>query len=131
MKAPVIKIILTAVTILLLTQCKKEEVTYKAYFYTMEPTSEIQLSLYIDGKYQDKIPYLHSRLSFDNDTLKQKALLLTIKCGKHKLDVKDSQGNLKSSGIMKITKNKTSLSGRTGEQEINRQNGCLIVRLDS
>ncbi|MEO6305905.1 MAG: hypothetical protein ABIP51_22350 [Bacteroidia bacterium] len=122
-------ILLSLLTILLLSQCKKNQITYNAYFYTTNPSAEVQLSLYIDDKYRGDLPCLYPKPTCDNDTLKQKALFLTLKSGKYKISAKDRQGNIKSSGTMKVSKNKMSSSGGMGGQEISSQSDCLIVGL--
>ena len=124
-----IGVLLVITIILSLTQCKKDEITFKAYFYTTTQSDQIQLSLYTNDKYKGDIPFMKNKPTCNNDTLKQKALYMNLKCGKYKLIGKDKQGNIMSSGTMKVSQNKLSSSGGKGGQEINAQGECLIVGL--
>jgi hypothetical protein len=124
------KSLLVAVaSILLFTACKKNDETYNAYFFTTKSPDEVKLSLFIDGEYKGELPYLNPKPTCDNDTLKQKALILRLGSGKHDFVAKDDQGNERSTNKVKITKNKTSCSGSNGGSEMTKQNDCLIVNL--
>ncbi|MBI4645123.1 MAG: hypothetical protein HY738_00665 [Bacteroidia bacterium] len=123
---------LTAVALiaLLLTHCKKYNTTFNSYFYTSKDSNEVQLSLYIDGNYKGDLPYLTNKPTCDNDSLKQKALFLTLQSGKYKIVAKDKQDNIKSSSTLKITNN--SMDGKTGNGgsgglEATSKDNCLIV----
>ncbi len=127
------KLLLTMFTaILLLTNCKKNDSNYNAYFYTSMSSSETQLSLFIDDEYRGEIPYMIVKPNCDNDVLKQQALFVNMKGGKHKLVAKNNLGIVMSSGMVKVSKNKlSSSSGKDGRggQDISSEGECLIVGL--
>ena len=128
------KTIITAFTaimsLLLLTQCKKDNTVFNSYFYTSMDEKDVQLSLYIDKQYKGELPYLTRKPSAcDNDTLKQKALFLALQSGKYTVETKDKQGNIKSSFTLKIKSNSMQVRSIKGGNETELCNGCLVAGL--
>ena len=122
---------LTAVSLIafFLTQCKKDDTIYNVYFYTSKYPTEVRLLLFIDDKYKGEIPYMSQKPTFDNDSLKQCAFLLTLSSGKYNMTAKDASGNVKSEQIVKIKNNSTSVRSKTGGQELAVKDNCVIVGL--
>lgn len=125
-----LKFLIPVIAVLLLLYCRKDDKIYNTYVYTANTIDQGRLSLYIDDAYRGEIPYLGSKLTCDNDTLKQKALFLTLKSGKYKIVAKDQQGSEKSSATLKISERRLSSKSRMGSQEMSSQGDCLIIRLD-
>jgi len=124
-----LNILIAFSTLVLLTQCKKNDIIYNSYFYTTMPSSETELSLYLDKKYRGEIPYVKNKPTCDNDTSKQKALFLNLKPGKYKLEAKNKQGDIKSSATIKVTEKILSASsgGGGGGTTSNKEGECLII----
>ncbi len=112
---------------LLLTNCKKNE-TYQSYFYTTSG-HDSPLFLYVDGQYKGELPVMNQKPTFGNDTLKQKALFLTLKSGSYKVEAMDSQGAVKSSGKVTFSKSRSASTGRAGGQSMDLLDDCVIIGL--
>jgi hypothetical protein len=109
-------------------QCKKDDTRYQGYFYSKNPTKDVQLTLYLDGQIQGQLPYVKTdSLGFTSDSIKTYSMKINVAAGKHKVEAKDQHGTTRSSGSFKVTKNKTSSSGSTGGQELVLENSELRV----
>jgi hypothetical protein len=128
MKASVKYSFSIALLVVAFTQCKKDDTIYQGYFYTSNSPTEAQLSLYLDGTYMGALPYINrNQNSVTADSIKKYALPITVKAGKHELQAKDQNANLRSKAEFKVTKNKTSTSGGIGGLEIVSENGELRI----
>jgi len=107
-------------------QCKKDDASYQGYFYTKNPTKDVQLTPYLDGQIQGHLPYVKTdSIGFTTDSIKVYSMKINIVAGKHKVEAKDQHGTTRSSSSFKVTKNKMSSNGGTGGQEIVSENGEL------
>lgn len=113
---------------LIFSQCKKDDSTYKGYFYTSNAPTEAKLTLFLDGQNMGELPYINKNQNgFTADSIKKYALPIAVKAGKHELEAKDPGGAIKSDGEFKVTKNKVSSSGTLGGQELVFENDELRV----
>lgn len=112
---------------LVLSNCKKDK-NYQSYFYT-DVKSDTPLYLYVDEEYKGKLPVMTVKPTFENDTLKQKALYLTLKTGKYKIEAKDADGSVMSSGTVKFCENKAASTGKAGGQSVDISKDVVIVGL--
>ncbi len=115
--------------ILLLTECKKNDIIYNTYFYSVNAPTDGELSLYINGQYKGALPHLSQKPTCDNDSLKNLALFMRLESGKYKLEAIEQSGNVKSSNTIKFKKNSMSSSGGIGGQESTAVGDCMTVGL--
>ncbi len=120
-----INFLIAIFTIVLLSQCNKEDKTSKAYFYSSVPNGD-QLSLYINDNYHGKIPYLNVEPDCQTDSLMQKTLFFNLKHGRHIMTAKDMYGNIKSSANVRVSKHKLSVDGRAGSQRMSKEDNCVV-----
>ena len=122
-----------ALTILLFTQCRKNEpssnTTYSAHFWTSMQSNDGELKLYIDNVYKGDLPYLAYKPDCSNNDLNQKLLSFPLPSGKHFIEAKDVHGNVKSSSNMKIETNSQSVSGGEGGMGSVSTGTCLVVEM--
>lgn len=121
------KILLSALFGGLLMACQKDNTSYAGYFYTLNSPDEARLFLFVDGQGKGELPYIKHYAGFSTDSIRIHSLKVPLAAGKHKLEAKDQNGQTRSWGSIRITKNKLSSSGGEGSQEISAQNNeCLI-----
>lgn len=114
--------VLVALMILTFSHCKKEETVYQAYFYTLESPDEARLFLFVNGQAKGELPFIRHYAGFTADSIKLNSLKLTLSSGKHKLEAKDQNGQIRSSGRIRLANNKLSSSGGAGGQEFIMEN---------
>lgn len=114
--------------VITLTQCNKDQ-TFQTYIYTSADSSETKLNLFIDDENKGAIPFLNGTPACETDSLEYKTLYLILKSGKHSIQAKDAQGNVKSSSIIKLKKNGMSAESKAGGIETKMTNNCLIMRV--
>lgn len=129
MKNTITSFLTAALAVLLLTQCSKDETMYNAHFWTSNDTSQVRLSLYIDNVYKGELPYLTSAPGCSSEG----PLSFPMESGKHDIVAKDAQGNIRSSGTVKMKRtaqrSSMSSSGTLGGQDLYSNNDCLIVKV--
>ena len=130
MKKYLIKLILFASTIIVLTNCKKFGKDFDTYFYTDIENSAGPLTLFVDGKNKGELPNLKTSVSPTNDTVINNALHLILKSGRYKIEAKDNQGNLKCSGTLKFRSNSLSGSNTMGGQETSTSGKIVVTKLN-
>ena len=130
MKKQLIKLILFASTIIVLTNCKKYGQDFDTYFYTDIQNSAGPLILFVDDKNKGELPNLKTSVSATNDTIINNALHLTLKSGKYKIEAKDSQGNLKCSGTLKFRSNSIGTTGTMGGQATASSGKTIVTKLN-
>ena len=124
---------LSAATVLLFTQCSKEncDKNFNANFYTTNTTGK--LSLYIDDAYKGELPVMQAvpqcGANYGDGT---KPLSFNLKSGKYKVTGKNAQGQVVSQSTMTINGTKigtsvTSGSGAVGGISIHNTEDCLAV----
>lgn len=111
-----------------LTQCNKTQ-TFQTYIYARADSSETTLTLFIDDENKGTIPFLGMTPTCATDSLEFKTLYMTLSSGKHKVEAKDAQGNIKSSSTIKLKRNGMSSESGVGGLEANMRNNCLIMRV--
>ena len=122
-------------TVFLFAQCQKDETIHTTHFWTSKSTPEEQLTLFVDGALMGPLPYFSTNLTCSNDSLKAKAFQMTLKSGKYYLEAKDNQGEVRSSGTIKISESGMSSSGGLGDKggmatsAVGPDNSCVIVDL--
>jgi hypothetical protein len=89
-----------------LGSCKKNKTKIPSYFYTTTDTSTVRLYLYVGGQYTDQqLPYLTKEKAANFDTIKAKALMLSLNDGTYDLVARDNMGNDKVKGSFKLKNN--------------------------
>lgn len=119
--------VLLTLMILVFSQCKKDDTVYQAYFYSLESPDEAKLFLFIDEESKGELPFVQHGAGVTTDSIKKYALKLQISAGKYQLETKDQNGQIRSSGKIRVSKNKLSSSGGIGGQEIIMENNELRV----
>lgn len=98
-------LLILSIPVLLLASCNKKNATYTKvafYFEDKNATGDISYDLYIDDKYEGKIP-VYSAEPTDTSMF----LFRTLNDDRHEIDVKKESTYL-SATYLQITKNKTS-----------------------
>jgi hypothetical protein len=122
-------------TIVLLTNCKKDDTSFDSYFYTRVPDSKTQLSLFLNDKNKGSLPHLevpemiYPMERCNNDTIKQNGLFLTLTEGKYTVSAKDQEGNIKSSQTVKVSKGGIKVTPSIGKSEMAAGDNCFILDL--
>lgn len=130
MKKKILKLILLASTILILTNCKKYGKDHESYFYTDIDSSSVPLTLFIDGENKGVLPNFQTSNFPSNDTILNNALKLSLKSGKYKIEAKDYLGNIKCSGVMKFRSNKISAINTIGAYSLANNGSKIVVELN-
>ena len=130
MKKHFIKLVLLALTIIVMTKCKKIGKDFDTYFYTDIENLAGPLTLFIDGRNKGELPNLKTSVSPTNDTVISNALHLILKSGRYKIEAKDNQGNLKCSGTLKFRSNSLSGSNTMGGQETSTSGKIVVTKLN-
>ena len=128
MKKQLIKLLLLASTLIVLTNCKKFGRSYDAYFYADIEASAGPLTLFIDNQNKGELPNLKTSVSPTNDTILNNALHLKIKSGKYNIEAKDAQGNVKCSGTLKFRGNNLNVTGKTGGHAASGNDNTVAVK---
>lgn len=123
------QLVLLAGMVFMFSECKKDETIYQAYFYTLESPDEARLFLFVDEESKGELPFIQHYAGFTADSIKSHALKLPLSSGKHKLEAKDQNGQVRSSGSIRVSSNKLSSSGKVGGQELIMENNELRVGL--
>ena len=129
MKTTATKLLFITLTVFLLTGCKKVGKTYDAYFYTAIETTDSHLILELDNKIIGEVPLLKTTLSTNNDTIINQALHLKLRTGKYKISVRDNNGNVKCSGILKFRFNNFNGATNPGVLEHAMKDNVLVTRI--
>ena len=120
-------------TVFVFSRCQKDETMHATYFWTSNDTDS--LTLFVDGNAAGFLPHFNTDLTCSNDSLKQQALQMNLKSGKYHLEAKDNQGEVISSGTVKISESGLGGSGGVGDkggmatQATGPGNSCVIVNL--
>jgi hypothetical protein len=123
---------LTLTTLLFTTfaGCRKlEDKAFNAYFYARNSNPKIALTLFLNDQPIGMLPPVSGKTECRNDSLKQKMLAYTIHSGKHKIEAKDTQGQIRSSSIITIDDGSLSSRGIAGGTEASVTGSCLFVGL--
>lgn len=134
MKKPAFTFLTLMVTVLLFTQCKKDDAIHETQFYTSNVNQE-RLTLFVDGQAIGNLPAFSTPLTCDSNPEKQPGLKMTLKSGKYHLQAKDSLGTVKSGAMMKVFESSgggSSTIGETGGMAMQMSgsgNSCVIVNL--
>ncbi len=130
MKNTLTTIFVCLLATLLFTQCNKDDNSkvFNARFYTTKANGK--LSLYVDDVYKGELPYFSNAPDCGatySDA--QKPLNTQLPSGEYRIAGKNSQGQVTSYGIMKISRNKMSASGGIGGMSLNSSEECLTIGL--
>jgi hypothetical protein len=113
--------------VFLFSHCRKENTVYQGYFYSLNSQDEARLNLFIDGENKGELPFIKHQAGFTSDSIKYHALKLPFYSGKHKLEAKDQNGQIRSSGTVSVSKNKSSSRGGVGGQEMVIENNEVRI----
>ncbi len=124
----------------LVAQCKKDNASFNAYFWTTDSyTTSNNIYLYVNGTNKGLLPNINLSCYSPNDTtvmqggesvsLKQAATMIVLKSGKYTLLEKDSKGNVLSSSVLSISSNSMGSSGNLGGSCIEQAGNDLYANL--
>lgn len=118
----------TVLASVMFMQCSKDDsnAVFNTRFYTDKPNAK--LSLYIDDVYQGKLPYFSTKPECGQeygDGLKP--LLATLPSGEYRITGKNEHDSVVSFGVMRLSRNKMSVSGNRGGLSVQNNGDCVIV----
>lgn len=129
MKKSIIKVIYYVSLLIFLFSCNKADQKYDVYFFTDIENSPEPLSLFVEGKYIGKLPYLNTDVSPINDTIIKSALHLVLERGKYNIEAKDDLGSVKYSGKSKFKPGSLSGTSSVGRQTSSASNNVVAIKL--
>jgi hypothetical protein len=115
-------------TIILFTDCRKFE-TYDCFFYTDIENSTGPLTLTIDDLNLGDLPLLKNVSSPSSDTIFKKAVHLSLKHGRYKIEAIDNNGKSKCSGTLKLRFNSHKGSTDPGVLDFAQSGNILVIRI--
>lgn len=95
-----------AAAVVIFSRCHQEtddNAVHNTYFWTSVPTEKQELTLFVDGQQVGPLPYFSTELTCSNDSLKARALNMTLRSGKYQIEARNSQGVVRSDGSIKIS----------------------------
>ncbi len=110
---------------------------YEAYRPTEEPLVINPLSLYINGNYHGRLPYLETKPTCSTNNLTDITYYLGLQSGNYQVEARDKNGLVMVSAEVRISDRRLSAQGGTGSIEAlsssqsnpNNANECVIVNL--
>lgn len=112
---------------ILLNSCKKDHNVFNTYFWTSNKSAETFL-LYIDGNSKGTLP----KLSAKPDCGNAQALLIQLTDGKHTIEVKDANNNVRTCSKISLKQNSkstTTCSGSTGGVGMTESESCEVIEI--
>ncbi len=107
---------------------------FNTYFWSSTPQKE-PLYLYVDDKKIGLLPYLEEAPVCSDDASKKQALFIALNTRKHVIEVKDKDGNIKHSEMLKAKRRRGSahisstLNGEGGNSRRTFSGNCLIEEI--
>lgn len=95
--------------------CNKEKNTFTAYVYTNRLDQYSHLKLFLNDKDKGDLPYFTKKMSFDDDSLLAKALVIKLPPDNYPFIVKDQWGNVKVDGHVKVKRGTLKTEAVIGE----------------
>lgn len=126
----IVKFVLIFILFFFLSGCKKQGASYNVYFFTSSYDEWTPLYLFINDEPRGEIPYFSQKLSFDNDSLKSKALLLHLNYDNYPVVSKDKWGNLKNDASIKFKRKSISSNSVIGQIHTSMQDKDIIIEVN-
>ncbi|MFL9485284.1 hypothetical protein ACI6Q2_21055 [Chitinophagaceae bacterium LWZ2-11] len=130
-KQNIILTLLALAAVLLLSDCDEKPGNFKAYFWTRSEKGTTNY-LYINEVRKGVLPYMDRAPLCDDGPSKKEALFVLLPSDKYVISVKDSLGNIKFMGDLKLwtSRNNTSIDASSnhqpGKMHITGKGSCLI-----
>lgn len=124
------KFTLAFTLLIILTGCKKQGATYNVYFYTTSYDEYTPLYLFINDENKGELPLFTQKMSFDNDSLKSKALLLHLNYDTYPILGRDKWNNVKVEGTMRFKRKKMNVTNIIGEIITEQNDKDIIIEVD-
>lgn len=115
---------------LLFTQCNKDDSKiFNTKFYTTQ--SQEKLFLYIDGTAKGELPYFAE--APDCNSVYSDGphpFIAQLPSGEYRVTGKNSQGDVVTDGMIKLSKKTMGVSGFIGGQGLSSTDDCVIIYLN-
>jgi len=114
------------------TECKKDDKKYKVFFWGGRDMQGKTLTLFINDVNEGALPFIKDKVTCDNDSSKQKALLRELGTNRFNIKVRDDNGLIFTSGTLNIGKNSIGVDAGTsdfGTIEAESTGDCITVGL--
>jgi len=88
--------------------------SHNVYFYSSKYDPYTQLTLLINDRERGGVPYSGEKITFENDSLDAKTIMIPLRIDQHPIALKDQYGYIKTDGILKVKRKSHSSSTTIG-----------------